>query len=61
MTFFTDCEAEFLHEVKPGDRVIVKAERVFWRRRKLRARATLHLADGTLAATANLSGMGVER
>jgi 3-hydroxyacyl-[acyl-carrier-protein] dehydratase len=47
--------------VPPGERVVVKAEKVFWRRKKLRAKASLYLNDGTLAATASLSGIGVER
>lgn len=61
VSLFTDVEAEFMKEVPPGTRVVIKAEKIFWRRKKLRAKASLYLEDGTLAATASLSGMGVER
>lgn len=61
LSVFTDVQAEFLKEVKPGDTVTIKAEKQFWRRRKLKAKVDLFLADGSLAASATLSGMGVAR
>lgn len=59
LTVFTEVNAEFLKEVKPGDQVIIKAERLFWRRRKLKAKAEIYLPNGELAVTATLSGLGV--
>lgn len=61
LSVFTDVQAEFLKEVKPGDMVTIKAEKLFWRRRKLKAKVDLFLPDGSLAASATLSGMGVAR
>jgi 3-hydroxyacyl-[acyl-carrier-protein] dehydratase len=59
-TFFSDAQVEFLKPVYPGDRVTVRAERIFWRRKKLRSKVEMFAADGTLIATATVSGMGVK-
>ena len=61
VTLFADVEAQFHKEVPPSETVTIKAEKVFWRRRKLRVNASLFLANGELASTALLSGVGVER
>lgn len=61
VTLFTDNNVEFANMVKPGDKVIVRAEKVFWRRRKLKSNVTLSLADGTLVAKGTVAGMGVNR
>ena len=39
----------------------VKAEKVFWRRGKLRSNVELSLADGTPVAQGTIAGMGVRR
>lgn len=59
LTVFSDGEVEFSAIVRPGDEVTVRSEKVFFRRKKIRSRCELRLADGTLAATATLSGIGV--
>jgi 3-hydroxyacyl-[acyl-carrier-protein] dehydratase len=61
VTLFTDGEVEFARVVRPGDTVRVRAEKIFWRRRKLKSKVILELADGTLVASAVVSGMGVAR
>ncbi len=61
VTLFTDSEVEFSRMVKPGDTVRAVANKVFWRRRKLRSKVTLSLADGTQVATGTVAGMGVPR
>lgn len=61
LTMFTDVDAEFYKEVKPGSVINVKAEKLFFRRKKLKAKADLYLEDGTLAASATLSGLGVKK
>jgi 3-hydroxyacyl-[acyl-carrier-protein] dehydratase len=61
VTLFTDGEVEFARVVRPGDTVRVRAEKIFWRRRKLKSKVTLELSDGTLVASATVSGMGVAR
>jgi 3-hydroxyacyl-[acyl-carrier-protein] dehydratase len=60
-TVFSDGEAEFVAIVRPGDEVHVRSELVFFRRKKIRARIEMRLADGRVAATATLSGLGVSR
>ncbi len=59
LTVFSDGEVEFHAMVRPGDEVTVRSEKVFFRRKKIRARCELRLSDGRLAATATLSGIGV--
>ena len=61
VTLFTDNNVEFSKMVKPGDTVRVKAEKVFWRRRKLKSKVTLSLSDGTIVARGTVAGMGVSR
>jgi 3-hydroxyacyl-[acyl-carrier-protein] dehydratase len=58
-TLFTEAETEFMKSVAPGETVTIRAERIFWRRRKLRARVQMFAADGTLVAQATASGLGV--
>jgi 3-hydroxyacyl-[acyl-carrier-protein] dehydratase len=61
LSFFTDASVEFSGEVRPGDRVITTAEKIFFRRRKLRAKAEMRRDDGTLVCSGIISGMGVSR
>jgi 3-hydroxyacyl-[acyl-carrier-protein] dehydratase len=58
-TLFVEAEAEFLRAVRPGERVTIRGERVYWRRNKLRARVEMFAADGTLVAETTASGLGV--
>jgi 3-hydroxyacyl-[acyl-carrier-protein] dehydratase len=61
VTLFTDCAVEFERVVRPGETVRVVAEKVFWRRRKLKSNVTMTLADGTFVAKGTVAGMGVRR
>ena len=61
VTVFTDASVEFSGLVRPGDSVRVTAKKVFYRRRKLRSEVEMHLEDGTLVCTGNVSGMGVSQ
>ncbi len=61
VTLFTDSEVEFQRIVRPGETVRVTAERIFWRRGKLRSSVALTLADGTPVARGVVAGMGVRR
>lgn len=61
VTLFTDAQVEFERVVRPGDTVRVRAEKVLWRRRKLKSNVTLVLADGTSVARGTVAGMGVPR
>lgn len=59
VTLFTEAEVEFERVVRPGDRVVVTAEKLTWRRRKLKSKVSLTLADGSTAAYGVVAGMGV--
>lgn len=61
VTLFTESNVEFSRIVRPGETVRVKAEKVFWRRRKLKSSVTLELGDGTVVAQGTVAGMGVPR
>lgn len=60
-TMFTDAEVEFSGVVLPKDTVTVRAEKIFWRMKKLRSRVEMTLDDGTVVASGIVSGMGVQR
>lgn len=59
LTFLTDAQTEFFTPVFPGEKVTIRAEKIFWRQKKIRSRAELFLENGTLAAISTLSGLGV--
>lgn len=60
LALFTDAEVEFSGIVRPGDRVEVRASKVFYRRGKIRSKAEMRLDDGTIVCSATIAGMGVE-
>ncbi|MDH3296709.1 MAG: beta-hydroxyacyl-ACP dehydratase [Gemmatimonadota bacterium] len=60
VALFADAEVEFSGVVRPGTEVIISAQKVFYRRGKLRSEAEMRLADGSIVCAATISGMGVE-
>ena len=56
---FTDVNVEFAGIVNPGDRVTITAEKVFYRRRKLRSKVEMKLNDGMIVCSGTVSGMGI--
>ncbi len=58
-SLFTDVNVEFAGIVNPGDRVTITAEKVFFRRRKLRSNAEMKLDDGMVVCSGTVSGMGI--
>jgi 3-hydroxyacyl-[acyl-carrier-protein] dehydratase len=54
---FSEFEAEFLKPVYPGEEVLVRAEKEYFRFRKLKVKAEMHNAKGELVARARLAGM----
>ncbi len=54
---FTEATIELESGVRPAQTVRARAEKVFWRRNKLKARVALSLADGTPVATGSAAGM----
>ena len=60
-TMFSDAQTEFLRPVLPGERVTIRGERIFWRRKKLQSRIEMLGEDGKPVAQATASGIGVRR
>jgi len=61
LALFTDAKIEFTGLVRPGDRVTIRATKVFFRRGKIRSEAEMTLDDGTVVCSGTISGMGVPR
>jgi 3-hydroxyacyl-[acyl-carrier-protein] dehydratase len=55
---FADIKAHFFQQVYSNQKVIVQAEKIFFRRRILRVHATLHSIEYETLAEATLSGIG---
>jgi len=60
LTVFTDAEVEFSGMVKPGQKVIIKAKKIYFRRLKLKVSAEISLEDGTVVCRGTIAGMGVD-
>ena len=58
-SIFTDAEVEFLGGVLPGEQVICRGEKIFWRRNKLRSKVEMTKPDGSVVAACTLSGLGI--
>ncbi|MDH4199042.1 MAG: beta-hydroxyacyl-ACP dehydratase [Spirochaetia bacterium] len=61
ITLFAESEVEFALPVMPGRTVIVKSEKLFYRRKKLKAQVEMVLETGELVARGVLSGVGVKQ
>ncbi len=61
LALFTDANVEFSGLVSPGDRVTIRATKVFYRRGKIRSEAEMTLDDGTVVISGTISGMGVPK
>ena len=59
LALFTDANVEFTGLVNPGDRVTIRATKVFFRRGKIRSEAEMTREDGTVVCSGTISGMGV--
>jgi len=60
-TLFVDAQVDFSGIVLPRDTVTVRAQKVFWRRRKLRSKVEMFVGDNKVVASGVVSGMGVKR
>ena len=60
-TMFADAQVEFFKPVYPGEKVTIRGEKIFWRRKKLRCRIEMFAENGVLVAQATASGIGVRR
>ncbi len=60
-TLFTVAEnVEFNGLVKPGERVIIRAEKVYFRRGSLKAKIAMERESGEVVCSGVLAGMGVQ-
>ena len=62
VTLFTLMDnVEFYEIVKPGDRVLVHGEKVYFRRGSLKTSVRMTLETGRLVCSGTLAGMGVKK
>ena len=62
VTLFTLMDnVEFYEIVKPGDRVLVHGEKVYFRRGSLKTSVRMSLETGKLVSSGTLAGMGVKK
>jgi len=62
VTLFTLMDnVEFYEIVKPGDRVLVHGEKVYFRRGSLKTSVRMTLETGRLVSSGTLAGMGVKK
>jgi 3-hydroxyacyl-[acyl-carrier-protein] dehydratase len=61
LTVFTEAQVEFTGMVKPGDRVTIRAKKVYFRRLKLKAEVEMTLDDGTVVCSGTIAGIGVKQ
>ena len=60
LTVFTDAEVEFTGMVRPGEKVIIRAKKQFFRRLKLKAAASIELESGEVVCSGTIAGIGVK-
>ena len=60
LTVFTEAEVEFSGVVRPGDTVIIRAKKKYFRRLKLKVEAEITLENGTTVCSGAIAGMGVK-
>jgi 3-hydroxyacyl-[acyl-carrier-protein] dehydratase len=58
LMLFTEANVEFTGIVGPGDQVTVRAEKIYFRKLKLKVAAEMTLADGTVVCAGELAGVG---
>ena len=58
LVWFTEADVEFTGIVGPGDQVTVRAEKIYFRKLKLKVAAEMTLADGTIVCSGDLAGVG---
>lgn len=61
LSIFTDGVVEFCHPVLPGERVVCKAKKIFWRQKKLKSQVEMFNEMNQLVASCTVSGIGVPR
>ncbi|MDH5716042.1 MAG: beta-hydroxyacyl-ACP dehydratase [Spirochaetia bacterium] len=57
LMLFSDCEIEFSNMIKPEEQITVYAEKIFFRRGKLKAKVEIRKENGVIAAEGVMSGV----
>ena len=60
LALFVDADVEFSGVVLPGDKVFISAEKVFFRRNKLRTKAVMTTENGNMVCSGTVSGFRVD-
>jgi 3-hydroxyacyl-[acyl-carrier-protein] dehydratase len=55
----TNSEVEWLEQVRPDDTVVIRSQLSAWRQRRIRTDVKMYCEQGSMLATASISGMGV--
>ncbi len=58
-TVFTDAKVEFYKTVLPGQKITMHAQKIFWRKLKLRSKVVTYSDDGECVSDCVVSGCGV--
>ena len=61
LTVFTEADVEFTGLVRPGDRVVIRAKQIYFRRLKLKVEAEITLENGDVVCSGTIAGMGVRQ
>lgn len=61
MPAFTSMEMDFLSYAKPGDRLIIHSEKIYFRLGKLKCKVSCKKEDETLVAKGNLAGVIIKQ
>lgn len=60
ITLFSEVHADFTGIVRPQQKVIIKAEKIYFRMLKLKVKFDLSLEDGSSVCSGTLAGIGVK-
>lgn len=61
LTVFTEAEVEFCGIVRPAERVIIRAQKKYFRRLKLKVEAEIALENGDIVCSGTIAGMGIKQ
>ncbi len=61
LTVFTEAEVEFCGIVRPGERVVIRAKKQYFRRLKLKVEAEIASESGEIVCRGTIAGMGIKQ
>lgn len=57
---FTEASVAWHSSVFPGQTITIRGDLLAWRRKRIRSKASIHAEDGSLVASGEIAGMGVQ-